>query len=136
MHSGVIQIAPQATLQEAAAEMAAHRVHCVVVEGLARDQNGQETLVWGIVSDLDLMKAIAAEHFDAAARDLAATEIVTVEESETIEQAAKLMAEHESTHLVVVAPSGAPVGVISSLDVACAATLSGLAAASLEARPR
>jgi len=129
MHSGVIDLPPQATIQEAAAEMAAHRVHCVVVEGLARGRDRQETLVWGILSDLDLMKAIASERFDADAGDLAATEIVTVEESETIERAAQLMADHDCTHLVVVAPSGAPVGVISSLDVACAATLSASAVA-------
>jgi len=129
MHSGVIDLPPQATIQEAAAEMAAHRVHCVVVEGLARGRDRQETLVWGILSDLDLMKAIASERFDAEAGDLAATEIVTVEESETIERAAQLMADHDCTHLVVVAPSGAPVGVISSLDVACAATLSASAVA-------
>ncbi|HYM45922.1 MAG TPA: CBS domain-containing protein [Solirubrobacteraceae bacterium] len=125
MHHGVIHIPPQATLQEAAAEMAEQRVHCVVVEGLARGRDRQETLVWGILSDLDLVKAIASERLDTAVGDLAATEIVTVEEAETIERAAQLMAEHDCTHLVVVAPSGAPVGVISSLDVACAATWPG-----------
>jgi CBS domain-containing protein len=124
MHSGVIQISPQATLQEAAAEMAAHHVHCVVVEGLARDDADRETPVWGILSDLDLMKAMASERLDAQVGDLAATEIVTVEESETIDHVTLLMAEHDCTHLVVTAPSGEPIGVISSLDVACAATLS------------
>jgi CBS domain-containing protein len=125
MHRGVIDIPPQATLQEAAAEMAAHRTHCVVVDGLARDRDQQERLAWGILSDRDLMRAIASERLDAEAADLAETEIVTIEESETIGQAAQLMSDHDCTHLIVVAPSGAPVGVISSLDVACAATLSG-----------
>ncbi len=125
MHRGVIVVLPQATLQEAAAEMAAHRMHCVVVEGLARGRHSQETLVWGILSDLDLMKAMASERLDAEVGDLAATEIVTIDESETIDRAAHLMAEHDCTHLVVVESLGAPVGVISSLDVACAATLSG-----------
>lgn len=124
MHSGVIQIPPQATLQEAAAEMAAHHVHCLVVQGLARDGADRETLVWGILSDLDLMKAMASERLDAPVGDLAATEIVTVEESEAIDHVALLMAEHDCAHLVVIAPSGEPTGVISSLDVACAATLS------------
>jgi CBS domain-containing protein len=123
MHRGVINVPPQTPLIEAAAEMARSRVHCVVVEGLARGPQQQEELVWGIVSDLDLMRALAAGRLDASAGEMAATEIVTVEESESVEQASRLMAEHECTHLIVVAPGSPepePVGVISSLDVAAA----------------
>jgi CBS domain-containing protein len=94
-------------------------VHCVVVEGLARGSDRQETLVWGTLSDLDLMKALTTERLDASAGELAASEIVTVDSTERIEEVARLMAEHECTHLVVVSPqSGEPVGVVSSLDVA------------------
>ena len=125
MHHGVITTPPQTSLTEVAELMARNQVHCVVVEGLARGGDGQETLVWGILSDLDLMKALAGGRLDAGAGELAGTEIVTVEASDRIDDVARLMAEHESTHLVVVsAPSGEPVGVISSLDVARGFSLS------------
>jgi CBS domain-containing protein len=119
MHCGVINTPPQTPLEEVAAQMAGHRVHCVVVEGLARGRDQQEELVWGTVSDLDLIKAVAAGRRDASAGEIAATEIVTVDASDSVEEVVRLMAEHECSHLVVVSPErGEPVGVISSLDVA------------------
>lgn len=118
MRRGVISAPPQTPLEEIAAQMAGAGVHCVVVEGLARGRDRQEELVWGIVSDLDLIKAAAAGRGDVSAGEIAATEIVTVEVSDTIEQALRLMAEHECTHLIVISPEGEPAGVISSLDVA------------------
>jgi CBS domain-containing protein len=119
MHYGVITAPPQATLAQVADEMARNRVHCVVVEGIARRHAGHETLVWGILSDLDLMRAFAADRLDASAGEIAASEIVTVDATDRIEQVARLMAEHESSHLVVVSPeTGEPIGVISSIDVA------------------
>ena len=63
------------------------------------------------------MKALAAGGTDATAGELARTEIVTVAPSERIDEVARLMAEHESSHLVV-AEDGRPVGVVSTLDVA------------------
>lgn len=121
MHRGVINTPPQTTLQEVASEMAGHGVHCLVVEGLARGADRQEQLVWGILSDLDLMRAVANGRLDASAGEYAATEIVTVDPADTIEHAAQLMAEHDCTHLVVISGESAlPVGVISSLDIAAA----------------
>jgi len=124
MHRGVIATAPETGLLEVAETMAANRVHCIVVEGLARDSSNQERLVWGILSDLDLMRAFAAGRTDASAGELAATEIVTVDPSDPLDQVAKLMAEHACSHLVVVdRRAGVPVGVISSLDVAQGVTV-------------
>jgi CBS domain-containing protein len=117
MHKGLITKTPQTPMLEVAETMARNRVHCVVVEGLARDNSDQERLVWGILSDLDLMKALAAGRTEATAGDLAVSEIVTVDPSELIGEVARLMAEHESSHLVVT-DGGRPVGVISTLDVA------------------
>jgi CBS domain-containing protein len=119
MHHGMISIPPQSTLEEAAGEMARHCVHCVVVDGLARGADRGEHLVWGILSDLDLMRAAAAGRLDVAAGELAASEIITVDPDDTIERVVQLMAEHDITHVVVVAPdTGQPAGVVSSLDVA------------------
>ena len=118
MHHGVITCPPQSPLGEVAARMAHHCVHCVVVHGLAAGPHGSERLVWGIVSDLDLMRAAAAGEMDAQAGAIAATEVVTVTPDDDLAKVAQLMSEHESSHLVVVSPAGAPVGVVSSLDVA------------------
>lgn len=119
MHRGVISCPPQTPLRDVAALMAEHGVHSVVVEGLARRRGVEEELVWGIVSDIDLMRATAGGDIDVEVDQVAATEIVTVDADAAVERAMQLMSEHEISHLVVVAPrSGEPVGVISTLDVA------------------
>jgi CBS domain-containing protein len=130
MHPGVIRASPQTSVEDIVAQMASHRVHCVVVEGLAR-RGDQEELVWGIVSDLDMIRATAARRSDLHVGEIAATEIITVDISDSIEEVVQLMAEHECTHLVVVAPQQRePVGVISSLDVGVISSLDVAAALS------
>lgn len=124
MHRGLINCPPQTPLAEVAAQMAEHGVHCMVVEGLARRRGhggglAEDELVWGIVSDRDLIRAAAAGDLDADVSQIAATEIVTVAADEPLERAIQLMSEHDIAHLVVLEPlSGEPAGVISTLDVA------------------
>jgi CBS domain-containing protein len=91
----------------------------VVVGGIERRERGGERLAWGIVSDLDLVRALAPNAGPAFAAQLAATEIVTVAPADSLEHAAQLMAEHDTHHLVVASSdSGRPVGVLSTLDIA------------------
>jgi CBS domain-containing protein len=119
MHRGVINCPPQTPLGDVAALMAEHGVHCVVVDGLAQGPHHDERLVWGIVSDVDLMRAAGSGRLHAEAGEAAASEIVTIGPEEDIECAAQIMGEHDCSHLIVVLPdSGQPLGVISSLDVA------------------
>jgi CBS domain-containing protein len=119
MHHGIVTLPPHSSLQEAATEMAANQVHCVVVEGLARGADRNEHLVWGILSDMDLMRAVAAGRMDVVAGELAATEILTVDPRETVERVATMMADHDVSHVIVVShETGEPVGVISTLDIA------------------
>lgn len=118
MHRGVIDCPPQTPLREVAALMAANRVHCIVVDGLARSAAGAEELVWGIVSDVDLMRAAGVGRLDDEARTVAATEIVAIDCDASIEQAARTMGEHDCSHLLVTTRDGAPLGIVSSLDVA------------------
>jgi CBS domain-containing protein len=116
MHAGVLGCGPDATLAEVARIMATHRVHCVVVNGIAADMD--ERLLWGIVSDADLMGA-AAQAQNLIAGEIAATEVVTVEPATPLVEAARLMTERETSHLVVTSPRRSmPVGIISSLDIA------------------
>lgn len=107
-----IECPPEADVRSIAGTMAAHTVHCVIVRGL-------EGGGWGIVSDLDLMAALRPELADATAGRLAATDVVIVKPDDTLEHTAQLMAEHQTSHVVVVDPvTGAPVGILSTLDIA------------------
>ena len=121
MHEGIVTCGVDATVLEVAAAMAAARIHCVVVAGVVR-RGTTEHLSWGVLSDLDLMAALASGDESARAASLAATATVTVETDEPLAEAARIMAEQQVAHLVVV-ERGAdrPVGVLSTLDVARAA---------------
>jgi CBS domain-containing protein len=118
MHVGIIECEPQATLEDAARLMAEEDTHSVVVDRLAPGSHNDEKRGWGIVSDVDLMRAIGAGGLKTEASQAAANEIVTIGIHEGLEHAAHVMAEHECSHLVVTAAdSQRPIGIISSLDV-------------------
>jgi CBS domain-containing protein len=97
--------------------MARHRVHAIVVFG-----TDDRLRPWGVVSDLDLVAAIGTA---ANAGAVATSPVITVTPELALEHAATLMAENETTHLLVVSDMGLPVGVISSLDVARALAVEG-----------
>ena len=119
MHVGVVSCAPEATVEDVAQIMATYRVHCVIVGGIAAG----EGTTWGIVSDLDLVGGAGSS---ATAAQVAATEPLTVEPTADLATAARLMTEHETAHLVVIdRDSGAPMGVLSSLDIARALARGG-----------
>ena len=112
MQLGLFECEPDTDLRTVARIMATKRIHCVVVAGER----------WGIVSDLDLMRALTPAVEEARAGDIAATDVVAVKPGDTLEHAAQLMAEHDTAHLVVASPDSAlPVGMISTLDIARAA---------------
>jgi CBS domain-containing protein len=114
MHRGVVTCSAVTPLSKVAQMMVGHRIHCVVVN--SRDEGSP--VLWGVVSDLDLVSAIAHEQDEETpAGKVAATPAVTVGMSEPLQRAAQLMSEHAVTHLVVVRGEQ-PVGVISTLDLA------------------
>jgi len=111
MQLGLFECGPDADIVSLARTMAERSIHCVVVSS----DDGR----WGIVSDLDLMRALAPGAESATAGELAATDLVVVRPTDTLEHAAQLMAEHDSAHLVVASPdTGRPAGMLSTLDVA------------------
>ena len=119
MRPGVMSCAPDAPLVTVAQTMATHHVHSVVVGGMTRDDAGGEHLVWGLVSDMDIVRAAESGVEGRTAAEAARTEVVTVDPSTPLAEAARLMDQHGTAHLVVV--SGAhPTGVVSSLDIASA----------------
>ncbi|HVC87039.1 MAG TPA: CBS domain-containing protein [Gaiellaceae bacterium] len=110
MTPGVLTCLPVTPLRDVARMMARHHVHAIVV--FASDDRLHP---WGVVSDLDLVRAIGT-HANAGA--VAASPVVTATAGLTLENAAKLLAEHDTTHLLVISDAGLPVGVLSTLDVA------------------
>jgi predicted transcriptional regulator len=119
MHPGIISVSPETPLRTVAQVMTEHRVHALAISSAGEDAAQPP----GIVSALDVVAA-AAWGEDRTAGELAATELVTVSSSERLDHAARLMAEHDLSHLIVTdAASGLPTGVLSTLDVlsACGA---------------
>lgn len=125
MHPGILTCPPDASLAEVAAMLSAHRVHCVAVIGVATREG--ERLVWGIVSDLDVVRAAqSADARQPTAGEIAATEPVAIGADEPLAAAAQAMAEHDVHHLVVVAGRDPqPVGIVSCLDLADALAQGG-----------
>ena len=113
MHPGVVTCPLETPLRDVAWMMGVHRIHAVVVFG-----EGPE--LWGVVSDLDLVQAVAAGDFEArTAGGIAVTPLLMVESVDTLTHAAQLMSEHQVAHLIVVEPtSGRPIGMLSTLDLA------------------
>jgi CBS domain-containing protein len=117
MHPGVMSCPPAAPLITVAQTMATHHVHSVVVSGIRTDAVQGDQLVHGLISDMDLVRAAEVGIEGRTAEDVARTEAVTVEPSTSLTTAARLMDVHGTSHLIV-ASGGAPVGVLSSLDIA------------------
>jgi CBS domain-containing protein len=100
--------------------MVGYGIHSVVVA----DVQGKAGL-WGIVTSLDL--AQVADRLDSlTAGEVASTDLVTISSNESLEGAARLMAEHGVTHLIVVQPdTGQPAGMISARTIAAALAYGG-----------
>jgi CBS domain-containing protein len=124
MREGVFSCTPETSLVQLAGTLATHRIHCVVV-GRFEHQEERES-PWGIISDLDIVAAAARDDHERTAWSVARSALVTISPDDSLKQAAKLMAEREVSHLVVVRPeSGHPVGVLSTLDIAGVLARSG-----------
>jgi CBS domain-containing protein len=118
MHPGILSCPPEATLKEIARVMSAHMVHCIAVMGVAHDTFG-ESLVWGLISDMDLVRARVHGIGDETARTLAQQPIISITPATPLREACELMLTHTVTHLVVIEPeSQGPIGILSTLDVA------------------
>ena len=116
MHEGFVGCALETPLSAVARLMARHRVHCIVGFG---DVTEGDTALWGVVSDLDVVAALAAGNQALTAGQVAATEIVTVLPHDSVRHAAELMRDHGVSHVLVIdRGSDRPLGILSSLDLA------------------
>src|SRR5215213_2407141 len=99
--------------------MALHHVHCAVVQHAARPGGGRD---WGLLSDVDVLAALVDGDEEATVAERAAADPPTVGAEEPLVRAARIMAEHRASHVLVLATgSGRPGGVLSTLDVAALA---------------
>jgi CBS domain-containing protein len=117
MHPGIVSCPADATLSDVACLMATHHVHCIAVTGISRDDGG-ERLVWGLISDLDVMRAGIRVGADESAGALALEPIVSVDPATPLSEAGELMLKHGVRHVVVVDPATQrPTGVLSTIDL-------------------
>lgn len=92
--------------------MATRHIHAVVVVDDAADP-----VAWRVVSDRAMAAAGAAAE-DRTAGDVAEQPREAAEADWPLDRAARLLAEHGVTHLVVVDRHGRPAGMLSTLDLA------------------
>ena len=105
-------VEPSTTVREAAQKMKSEDVGSLpIVEG--------NRLV-GVVTDRDLAIRVLAEGKDAetAVSEIASKDVVTVDPQQGLEEAARLMAEHQVRRLPVCEEDGRLVGVVAQADVA------------------
>ena len=115
MTPGIITCAPETPLETVAELMATHRVHAIAVGGIAADH-----LVWGVISSLDVVRALRDPDAHEFAEGISRQPVLKVEPAAPLSDAVRLMDEANVAHLVVI-DRERPVGIVSTLDVAGAA---------------
>ena len=105
-------VEPSTTVQDAARAMKSEDVGSLpIVEG--------DRLV-GVVTDRDLAIRVLAEgkSGDTTVGEIASKDVVTVDPQQSLEEAARLMAEHQVRRLPVTEEDGKLVGILAQADVA------------------
>jgi CBS domain-containing protein len=75
----------------------------------------------GTVTDRDIAIRVVAEERDAnstAVREIASTDLVTIDPEQDLDEALRLMAQHQVRRLPVVEEDGRLVGIVAQADVA------------------
>jgi CBS domain-containing protein len=125
MNPGIVSCPQDATLADVARIMARHYVHCVAIMNLAHDESG-ELVVWGVITDLDMLRGAIESDGHAGAASLVEQPVITVRPTISLRDAGEVMLTNHVSHLVVTDPDTAlPIGILSSLDIARALTWGG-----------
>jgi CBS domain-containing protein len=121
MTSNPTAITPDTTVQEAARLMKTEDVGALPIV-----EDGRLT---GVITDRDLAIRAVAEGLgtETPVRELASKDVVTVDPEQSLEEAARLMGQHQIRRLPVVEEDGRLVGMLAQADVAAAGhdTLTG-----------
>jgi len=117
MHPGVLTCHSGSSLHEVARTMVGHGVHAVVVWG---DEGDDSIGFRGMISDLDLLTAVMRGESPASSALIAVQPAFhAVRAGDPLSKGARLMVDHGTTHVVVLADDrDRIVGVLSALDVA------------------
>ena len=112
MTSNPAAVTPDTTVQEAARLMKSEDVGALPIV--------EDGRIVGVVTDRDLSIRVVAEARDAETpvREVASKDIVTIDPQQSLEEAARLMAEHQVRRLPVVEEDGRLVGMLAQADVA------------------
>jgi CBS domain-containing protein len=116
MRAEVIEVAPEDTLGEVAERMSAVNVGAVVVKDYGR--------LIGILTERDMLKAMAARVHtsEARVRQWMTEDPLTATAEMDVEEAARVMLEHNFRHLPVLDDSGQVIGLVSLRRVVAATT--------------
>ena len=112
MTSAPKTVEPNTTVEEAARTMGSENVGSLpIVDG--------DRLV-GVVTDRDLAIRVLAEGKDGGTTvgEIASKDVVTIDPQQGLEEAARLMAEHQLRRLPVVEEDGKLVGILAQADLA------------------
>jgi CBS domain-containing protein len=113
MRHGIFRCPADTSLREAARTMSLHHVHTIVVSDPA------DGSPWGLLTDQAVVSALLTDDGDCPLRDIAERDLNTISSGEPLLAAAERMREHATSHLLVRdAESGAPTGMLSTLDLA------------------
>ncbi len=104
-------VEPSTSIKDAAQRMKSEDVGALpVVEG------GRLT---GMVTDRDIaIRAVAEGKLDATVGDIASRDVVSIDPQQSLEEAARLMAQHQIRRLPVCEEDGRLVGILAQADVA------------------
>ncbi len=98
--------------------MSTHHVHCIVVTGTG-EGDGEDSRVWGVISDFDVLRAVMRPDAPDTASAIAQQPVINVETTAALRDVAELMLTKGSGHVVAVNPqTQRPVGILSTLDIA------------------
>jgi CBS domain-containing protein len=109
----LVMIPSDRTMLDAAKLMVDNNIGLLVVSD-ARER----TNLAGVISERDIMKAIASgKKLNAAVDEVSTKHVITVKASADVAEAAKAMNKNRIRHVVVVDEQGIPIGVVSMRDL-------------------
>ena len=104
-------VEPGTSLKEAAQLMKSEDVGALPVV-----ENGRLT---GMITDRDIaLRAVAEGKLEATVGEIASKDVVSIDPQQSLEEAARLMAQHQIRRLPVCEEDGRLVGIIAQADVA------------------
>ena len=112
MNEIVVTVGPDHTLRDAARRMTAHNVGAAVV--MDNEQAGP-----GIITERDLLRSNGSDQGidEERVRDHLSPRMIYAYADWSLEQAAEAMTNGGFRHVIVLGPSGDPVGILSMRDI-------------------